>query len=159
MPSRAPAAASGLTLVLPCGCTMTVDRSIGVAHDTPAVDNPAGVVFFGPDRSRQPGGIESAFPGGRPRRRNFMNVKAHDSGSPRNHRHAGAWSDRLRRHRGRGRTGPAPGSGLTGACNMLVALSTDESSSLMTAFAEENINGWNGKWTGVAASGCDLQQP
>lgn len=44
----APAAASGLTLVLPCGCTMTVDRSIGVAHGTPAVNNPSGVVFFGP---------------------------------------------------------------------------------------------------------------
>ena len=29
----------------------------------------------------------------------------------------------------------------------------------MTAFAEENINGWNDEWTGVAASGCDLQQP
>jgi hypothetical protein len=44
----APASAAGLTLVLPCGCTMTVDQSIGVAHDTPAANNPSGVVFFGP---------------------------------------------------------------------------------------------------------------
>ena len=56
-------------------------------------------------------------------------------------------------------TGPAPGTGLTGACNMLVALGTTGNGSLFTAFAHENGSGWDGKWTGVAASGCELQKP
>jgi hypothetical protein len=42
-----PAAAAGLTVVLPCGCTLISDQSAGVAPSTPARNNPSGVVFFG----------------------------------------------------------------------------------------------------------------
>jgi hypothetical protein len=56
-------------------------------------------------------------------------------------------------------TGPAPGTGLTGSCNMLAALGAGAKGGLAHAFSEENINGWDGKWGAVAASGCELQKP
>ena len=41
-----PAAASGLTVVLPCGCTVLSNQSVGVAPNTPAAENPSGVATF-----------------------------------------------------------------------------------------------------------------
>jgi hypothetical protein len=43
----APASAAGLTVVLPCGCTLLSDQPAGVAPTTPAANNPSNVVFFG----------------------------------------------------------------------------------------------------------------
>jgi hypothetical protein len=56
-------------------------------------------------------------------------------------------------------TGPAQGTGLVGSCNMLAALNVGAKGGLAHAFSVENINGWDGKWGAVAASGCDLQKP
>jgi len=56
-------------------------------------------------------------------------------------------------------TGPAPGTGLVGSCNMLLALGVGANGGLARAFSVENVNGWDGKWGAVAASGCDLQKP
>jgi hypothetical protein len=56
-------------------------------------------------------------------------------------------------------TGPAQGTGLVGSCNMLLALNVGANDGLGHAFSVENINGWDGKWVAVAASGCDLQKP
>jgi hypothetical protein len=56
-------------------------------------------------------------------------------------------------------TGEAPGTGLTGSCNMLLALGVGENGGLAGAFSVENVHGWDGKWTAVAVSGCDLQKP
>lgn len=56
-------------------------------------------------------------------------------------------------------TGPAPGTGLVGSCNMLLALGVGANGGLAHAFSVENVNGWDGKWGAVAASGCDLQKP
>jgi hypothetical protein len=56
-------------------------------------------------------------------------------------------------------TGPAPGTGLVGSCNMLLALNVGANGGLAGAFSAENVNGWDGKWGAVAASGCDLQKP
>ena len=56
-------------------------------------------------------------------------------------------------------TGPAPGTGLVGSCNMLLALNVGANGGLARAFSVENVNGWDGKWGAVAASGCDLQKP
>jgi hypothetical protein len=56
-------------------------------------------------------------------------------------------------------TGPSQGTGLVGACNMLSALNVGENGGLLRAFSAENVNGWDGKWVAVAASGCDLQKP
>jgi hypothetical protein len=56
-------------------------------------------------------------------------------------------------------TGPAPGTGLVGSCNMLLALNVGANGGLAGAFSMENVNGWDGKWGAVAASGCDLQKP
>jgi hypothetical protein len=53
----------------------------------------------------------------------------------------------------------APGTGLVGSCNMLAALGAGSQGGLARAFAVENVNGWDGKWGAVAASGCDLQKP
>jgi hypothetical protein len=54
---------------------------------------------------------------------------------------------------------PSHGTGLVGACNMLFALNVGENGGLLRAFSVENVNGWDGKWVAVAASGCDLQKP
>jgi hypothetical protein len=56
-------------------------------------------------------------------------------------------------------TGPAAGTGLTGSCNMLLALGVGANGGLAGAFSVENVNGWDGKWVAVAASGCELQKP
>lgn len=56
-------------------------------------------------------------------------------------------------------TGPAPGTGLVGSCNMLLAYGAGANGGLARAFSVENVNGWDGKWGAVAASGCDLQKP
>jgi len=56
-------------------------------------------------------------------------------------------------------TGPAPGTGMVGSCNMLRALSVGANGGLARAFSVENVNGWDGKWGAVAASGCALQKP
>ena len=56
-------------------------------------------------------------------------------------------------------TGPASGTGLTGSCNMLAAFGAGANGGLAHAFSEENINGWDGKWVAVDASGCELQKP
>ena len=56
-------------------------------------------------------------------------------------------------------TGPSQGTGLVGACNMLLALNVGANGGLLGAFSVENVNGWDGKWVAVAASGCDLQKP
>ena len=56
-------------------------------------------------------------------------------------------------------TGPSQGTGLVGACNMLAALNVGGNGGLLAAFSVENVNGWDGKWVAVAASGCDLQKP
>ncbi len=56
-------------------------------------------------------------------------------------------------------TGPAAGTGLTGSCNMLAALGAGANGGLARAFSVENVNGWDGKWGAVAASGCELQKP
>ena len=56
-------------------------------------------------------------------------------------------------------TGPASGTGLTGSCNMLAALGAGANGGLAHAFSVENVNGWDGKWGAVAASGCELQKP
>ncbi len=42
-----PAAAAGLTVILPCGCTLISQQPVGVAPNTPAVENPSGVAIFG----------------------------------------------------------------------------------------------------------------
>jgi hypothetical protein len=55
--------------------------------------------------------------------------------------------------------GPAPGTGLVGSCNMLAALGAGSQGGLAHAFSVENVNGWDGKWGAVAASGCPLQKP
>jgi hypothetical protein len=56
-------------------------------------------------------------------------------------------------------TGAAPGTGLVGSCNMLAAFGAGANGGLAHAFSRENINGWDGKWGAVAASGCELQKP
>jgi hypothetical protein len=53
----------------------------------------------------------------------------------------------------------AQGPAYVGACNMLVALNVGANGGLLGAFSVENVNGWDGKWVAVAASGCDLQKP
>lgn len=40
-----PAAASGLTVMLPCGCPVN-QQPVGVAPNTPAAENPSGVAIF-----------------------------------------------------------------------------------------------------------------
>lgn len=56
-------------------------------------------------------------------------------------------------------TGPAQGTGLVGSCNMLLAFGVGANGGLAHAFSVENVNGWDGKWVAVAASGCELQKP
>ena len=41
-----PAAASGLTVILPCGCTAISQQPVGVAPNTPAAENPSDVATF-----------------------------------------------------------------------------------------------------------------
>jgi hypothetical protein len=41
-----PAAAAGLTVTVPCGCTVLSQQPVGVAPNTPAVENPSGVANF-----------------------------------------------------------------------------------------------------------------
>jgi hypothetical protein len=42
-----PAAAAGLTVTLPCGCTLISQQPVGVAPTTPAALNPSGVAILG----------------------------------------------------------------------------------------------------------------
>jgi hypothetical protein len=56
-------------------------------------------------------------------------------------------------------TSAAPGTGLVGSCNMLLAYGVGANGGLARAFSTENVNGWDGKWVAVAASGCELQKP
>lgn len=53
-------------------------------------------------------------------------------------------------------TGPAPGTGLVGSCNMLLAYGVGANGGLARAFSVENEHGWDGKWVAVDASGCVL---
>lgn len=41
-----PAVASGLTVILPCGCIVVSQQPVGAATNTPAAENPSGVVNF-----------------------------------------------------------------------------------------------------------------
>jgi hypothetical protein len=41
-----PAAAGGLTVTVPCGCTIVSQQPVGVAPHTPAAENPSGVATF-----------------------------------------------------------------------------------------------------------------
>ena len=41
-----PAAAAGLTVTVPCGCTVLGQQPVGVAPHTPASENPSGVATF-----------------------------------------------------------------------------------------------------------------
>lgn len=41
-----PAAAAGLTVTVPCGCTVLSQQPVGVAPNTPASENPSGVATF-----------------------------------------------------------------------------------------------------------------
>lgn len=43
-----PAAAAGLTVILPCGCTAISQQPVGAAPNTPAAENPSGVAIFAP---------------------------------------------------------------------------------------------------------------
>lgn len=43
-----PAAAAGLTVTVPCGCTVVSGQPVGVAPNTPAAENPSGVATFAP---------------------------------------------------------------------------------------------------------------
>lgn len=53
-------------------------------------------------------------------------------------------------------TEPAPGTDLVGSCNMLLAYGVGANGGLARGFSVENVNGWDGKWVAVAASGCVL---
>jgi len=58
-----------------------------------------------------------------------------------------------------GTAAAAPGTGLVGSCNMLLAYGVGANGGLARAFSMENVNGWDGKWVAVAASGCELEKP
>jgi hypothetical protein len=58
-----------------------------------------------------------------------------------------------------GTAAAAPGTGLEGSCNMLLAFGVGANGGLAHAFSVEDVNGWDGKWVAVAASGCELQKP
>lgn len=50
--------------------------------------------------------------------------------------------------------GPAGGTGLVGACNMLLAWGVGANGGHAYAMSVDNPNGNDGMWTAVAASGC-----
>jgi putative copper export protein len=52
----------------------------------------------------------------------------------------------------------ANGPAQVGACNMIHALSVGANGGLFHAWVGENANGWDGKWVGVAASGCAFEK-
>ena len=41
-----PAAAAGLTVTIPCGCTVVSQQPVGLAPNTPAAEIPSGVATF-----------------------------------------------------------------------------------------------------------------
>lgn len=54
-------------------------------------------------------------------------------------------------------TGPAPGTGLVGACNMLRAWGAGANGGMANAMSVDNANGNDGMWRAVAVSGCPLR--
>jgi hypothetical protein len=54
-----------------------------------------------------------------------------------------------------GAAAAANGPDYTGACNMLSAMTNGR---LYHAWVVENANGWDGKWVGLAASGCPFEK-
>ena len=54
-------------------------------------------------------------------------------------------------------TGPAQGTGLVGACNMLLAWGAGANGGMANAMAVNNANGNAGMWQAVAVSGCPLR--
>lgn len=52
-------------------------------------------------------------------------------------------------------TGPAPGTGLVGACNMLQAWGVGANGGMANAMSVNNANGNDGMWRAVDVSGCD----
>jgi hypothetical protein len=53
-------------------------------------------------------------------------------------------------------TGPAQGTGLVGACNMLLAWGVGANGGMARAMSVDNANGNDGMWGAVAVSGCPL---
>lgn len=54
-------------------------------------------------------------------------------------------------------TGPAQGTGLVGACNMLLAWGAGANGGMANAMSVDNAEGNDGMWQGVAVSGCPLR--
>jgi hypothetical protein len=54
-------------------------------------------------------------------------------------------------------TGPAPGTGLVGACNMLLAWGVGANRGMANAMSVDNASGNDGMWQAVAVSGCPLR--
>ena len=54
-------------------------------------------------------------------------------------------------------TGPAQGTGLVGACNMLLAWGAGANGGMANAMSVDNANGNDGMWQAVAVSGCPLR--
>jgi hypothetical protein len=52
---------------------------------------------------------------------------------------------------------PAQGTGLVGACNMLLAWGVGENGGMARAMSIDNANGNDGMWLAVANSGCPLR--
>jgi hypothetical protein len=53
-------------------------------------------------------------------------------------------------------TGPAQGTGLVGACNMLLAWGAGANGGMANAMSVDDANGNDGMWHAVAVSGCPL---
>jgi hypothetical protein len=53
-------------------------------------------------------------------------------------------------------TGPAQGTGLVGACNMLLAWGAGANGGMANAMSVDDANGNDGMWQAVAVSGCPL---
>lgn len=54
-------------------------------------------------------------------------------------------------------TGAAPGTGLIGACNMLLAWDVGANGGMANAMSVDNAAGNDGMWHAVAVSGCPLK--
>lgn len=54
-------------------------------------------------------------------------------------------------------SGPTQGTGLVGACNMLLAWGAGEYGGMARAMSVDNANGNDGMWLAVANSGCPLR--
>jgi hypothetical protein len=54
-------------------------------------------------------------------------------------------------------TDPAPGTGLVGACNMLLAWGVGANGGMANAMSVDNADGNDGMWQAVAVSGCPLR--